>query len=433
MISGFLKKPTYDITFDIVLFIFFLTGFGLLRQINGSYYMLAVLGIYALAQKKVRFHNLDKRTWRYIYFVLFLVALITISIYFYHPEVFFRYRYAVYRDLILLPLLFTAFYAADINFERALKIIVTAGLVTVIPVTIIFIEHTQRYELWLDPINRGNLGMLAGVICLTAAIYFNDTKWKIISIVGFLSGTMLSIQTGTRGGWFALIIVIITLLYQQYKSNKAAIKYILAACALLMLIIFIFWDILPLAPRIERTINSFQQYIDGDTKNTSLGIRLEMWRASWFALLDKPIFGWGWNNTGIYMAHFRELGLVDPIALPASRHLGHPHNQYFLFLGELGLLGFISFMTMIIFPLQHWIRGLFQANKLGDTNKAYQYLLPIVTYEAVLEFCLFDDALSQRSFMLLLIIITTLAFTLESKQSLKKPINDTEANSEQLP
>ena len=405
-------KPSYNMLFGIAAFLFFLAVFSLDKGVVGTYYLLAIFGIYALTTKKQRKENIPKEAWRYFYITLALVFLITLSAALYHPDSLVRWRYAVYRDLILLPLVFIAFSAANIKFETLYKIIVTASLITLLWVVMILIESPQRWHGWLwQPINRGNIGMLAGMLCLAATIFFHDLRWKLVAGIGFLSGVFLSILSGSRGGWLAFFLVILTLLYQISRTHKAAIKYTMAGLVAVIVISVIFWDNLPISQRIEQTVNSLQAYLAGGNKHTSIGVRFEMWRASWHAFLENPLFGWGWNNYAQYAAKFKELGIVD---LPA-KEIGHPHSQYFLFLGEMGLLGILSFVTFLLYPVQHFIRKISQFNARADGHSAIICILPIIAFETIIEFCLSDDTLSQRHFMLILTVLTVWTMILIKK------------------
>lgn len=409
-----LKFPSYDVVFNSILFILFLFAFTLNKQIVGIYYLLAILGIYAVKKSNFQLKDFPREIVYYFAIIFLLILVITISILMHDKSMLFKWRYAVYRDLLLLPLIFTSFYASNLNFHTLLKLLVTASLATCFWDVMILIEHPARNSGWLsDVINRGNMGMLAGLICLLASIYFKNYLWRFISIIGCFGGILLSILSSARGGWLAFFIVTLTLIFQQFKTNKSSIKYILSTAFLMLLIIALSWDYLPLGHRIEQTLNSFNQYISGERLDTAIGARLEMWRASWLAFLEKPIFGWGWNNTESYFIYFLEKGLVDKRAF--FNIFGHPHSQYFLFLTELGLIGFISFMAMMLYPAQFFIRKLIRLNFLHDTNSSFLFLLPIIVYESLFIFCISDDTLSVRSHVLIMVIISTFCFSLSSK------------------
>jgi O-antigen ligase len=255
------------------------------------------------------------------------------------------------------------------------------------------------------------MGMLAGVICLTAMAFLTDNRWKLIAIVGFFSGVSLSILSGSRGGWLALFVVVCTLLYQLSKTNKAAVKVLLASFLVVAIVVFIEWKHLPIEKKLHQTLNSLHEYFSGENKATSLGARFEMWRASWYAFLDKPLFGWGWDRSDDYFKYFFNKGIIQ---LP-KLDFGHPHSQYFLFLGQMGLLGFIAFISMLIYPIQYFIRTITAFNKTANISGAFICLLPLAIHEAVMEFSLSDDSLSQRQFLLILTTMTLFCISLISR------------------
>ncbi|WP_455199579.1 O-antigen ligase family protein [Kaarinaea lacus] len=402
-----IKKPSYDTVFNIVLFLLFLTIFSLERKINSVYYLLVFVGIFAWWKKSVHFKDIPLQVRRYIYILLILVAVIIISASLYNPSELFKWRLSVYRDLILFPLVLIAFQASNIKVETFLKTVVLAGVImTGFWVAMILIDQPERKTSWLiDPSNRGNIGVSAAVICVLASAYFKDTKWKLVGALGTVTGIFLSILSHERGGWVALLVVSITLFFIFMRINKSAIKVFLPVFIIVCITIFIFWDDLPIAHRAGKAITSLQLYFSGENKATSAGIRLEMWRASWYAFVDKPLFGWGWNNTNILLAHYKDLGVIDEKAI--FKNFGHLHNQYGQFLAELGLIGFSIFMAAIIYPLIYLIKNFFKYYSNGDVDSATICLIPIILCEAILVCCLFDDTLSQRHFLYLLIIITS--------------------------
>jgi O-antigen ligase len=342
--------------------------FSLNKKVVHAYYLLALCGLFALVTKRVYKDYISREAWRYFFITLVLVVVITLSAALFHPDALIRWRYAVYRDLIFLPLLLVAFAASNLKLDTVFKLIVSASLITLLWVVMIAVKHPPRWQGWLwQPINRGNIGMLGGLLCITAVTYFNNKWWKLIAAIGFFSGVFLSILSGSRGGWVAIFVVFATLLYQAAKTNKNAVKYSLIGLSLMVVLCFVFWGSLPIESRIHQTVHSLQQYASGVNKHYSIGIRFEMWRASWLAFLDKPLFGWGWNNFDVYREHFWGLKMVD---IP-NRSFGHPHSQYFLFLGELGLIGSVAFFAFLIYPLQYFVRKIRQCNAERNLQGAY--------------------------------------------------------------
>lgn len=80
---------------------------------------------------------------------------------------------------------------------------------------------------------------------------------------------------------------------------------------------------------------------DEDSKITSIGARIDMWRLSVKSIGEHPLFGTG---TGSYPTVVRETihspGVLDVIGV-------HPHNQFLFFGVELGLIGMLGYIFYI--------------------------------------------------------------------------------------
>lgn len=405
---------SFDLLFNAALLVLLITIFTLHKNIIYPYYIIALMGLYAWIKRRYDKQSFTTELRFYAYAVITLFLLITLSAALYNSQSLFEWRYAAVRSLLLLPLVIFAFATANITFTTLLKMMIaTAALISLFWLAMVLIEGNNRGEGWLsNPINRGNMGMLAGVICLTAIMYFTDLRWKLIAATGFFSGVLLSILSETRGGWLVLFAVVITLFFHMLRTNKAAIKYLLLLLILIMASLYLLWDYLPLERRIEDATATLQAYMSGENKATSVGYRLEMWRATLYALSEKPWFGWGWNNFDIYFSKYVESGLISG----GDKQFGHPHSEYFLFLGELGIVGFLVFMTVLIYPLVYFVRKLRRFNLAADARGAQICLLAIIIHEAMMIFSLVDDNLSQWHFLLMLTVSTVALFSLLAKQ-----------------
>ncbi len=90
-----------------------------------------------------------------------------------------------------------------------------------------------------------------------------------------------------------------------------------------------------LLSRVHQTVWELYWYKTyGDPTGHTFTQRLELWRGSWVAFMEKPWLGWGTGD--IYIAvHFG----LEAIDSPMENYHMKPHNQYLLFLLTLGLVG----------------------------------------------------------------------------------------------
>lgn len=74
---------------------------------------------------------------------------------------------------------------------------------------------------------------------------------------------------------------------------------------------------------------------------TSIGARVYMWMNTWELIKQRPVMGWGLGSYGVkWCDQVPEKTWCDFAST-------HPHNQYFMFWVELGLLGLLSYLGMI--------------------------------------------------------------------------------------
>ena len=160
-----------------------------------------------------------------------------------------------------------------------------------------------------------------------------------------------------------------------------------------------FLEELPIQQRVDQVFVDINNYLDGNPYS-SVGYRFELWKASYYAFLEKPLFGWGWTNFNVAKEFVFNEGDIAPI-----RDFGHPHNQYFLFLVETGLVGLLSLLAFMLWPFFVAIRYIKQTKEFNNT--IYLAILVMVVTESILEFSLTDDTFSQKYFIFVFLIISS--------------------------
>jgi O-antigen ligase len=269
---------------------------------------------------------------------------------------------------------------------------------------LLIIEHPNRHEgLLTEPITRGNMGMLFGLLSYVSFFAMTNKAWQYLAIIGFMSGVGLSILSGSRGGWLALPFVLLTsyFLVIQYTQFK---RFFWIAVASIIVIVVALWSFLPIESRLFDMVRDIKAYMNGDTY-TSLGARFEAWRASVYAFLDKPIMGWGVNSFDHYVVHYNNIELTK------ATTLGNAHSDIFHFLGSLGILGIVSFSLITIIPFYYLFVHLRDDNI--NLEKRILVLLGFTLIETMLEFSLSYQTFSMRyTFQLYVIVMFIILISL---------------------
>jgi len=87
--------------------------------------------------------------------------------------------------------------------------------------------------------------------------------------------------------------------------------------------------------------------------NTSVGKRLEMWRAAWRLFLSHPVLGVG---IGAFQTKTDELVRSGQVATFVSSY-DHPHNDYMDALSSRGILGFAALLAILLIPIWRFLQA----------------------------------------------------------------------------
>lgn len=260
-------------------------------------------------------------------------------------EQLFRFEYENFRDLVFLYFITVLVIFYRFDAQTIFKLISLVSMYALIYVVLILVEEPVRgHGLLETPIARGNMGMLVGVMALVAFFGLKEVEWKVIALLGFISGVLLSFFSGSRGGWLTIVLVIFTLLIVFFRFDRRLFWLATAVFLSAVVLMTFFWSSLPLQPRIDAAINDIVLYFDGNPR-TSVGYRFEMWKAAWLGFLERPLWGWGFGSFDSVYTYYSEQGVVASGVL-----FGHPHNDYMLFLVEKGVIGFVVVLSVFLYP-----------------------------------------------------------------------------------
>ena len=205
----------------------------------------------------------------------------------------------------------------------------------------------------VHPIIFGDLALLMGAMSLAGIGWFKKHSIWLVSfpVFSFIAGMVASALSLSRGGWVALPFLVI--LFIWYSSNKTTLVTKIMSYSLLIVITGSLYFIpqTGVQKRLDTSISNFDRYFDDKIdkdweKYTSIGGRLEMWKAAWIIFLDNPVVGGGWGDYSEKAQKLVDKGVLNK---SAAKYY-HPHNQFFSALAKGGVIGFISILILFLFP-----------------------------------------------------------------------------------
>ena len=223
----------------------------------------------------------------------------------------------------------------------------------------------------LDQIHFGDFELILGIMSLFSIDWFGRDKFlfRALKILGFIAGLVTSIASGSRGGWLAMPIFIAFFFY--FKMPRVTLK---------ILMIRIFMGILCLTilislsttfnHRVTQLANDVATFDQGN-RDTSTGIRWQLYKAAVDVFLHHPVFGVGPEGFALEMEPMVKAGKITPVAAELGR--GEVHNDILSKAAGMGIFGLIAMLAIYLVPF----RLFWQATKSASNQVKSAGLLGI--------------------------------------------------------
>lgn len=310
-------------------------------------------GIYGLI-KKFKWHISQEDKWL-IYSYIFYFAVFVLS--FFVNDEKGRVLDNPSRAVLLIP---TLIFLLNMPLKLCALIYaiplgsMVAGLVALYDK---FILHSpMAYSPRTMHIQGGDIAMSLGLFSLAIGLYFwqkSQKKMTALCLFASFFGIVGSVLSTARGGWVALPIMLIVMLW-IYRHSLSK-KFFLGFVSLFTLALVGISQI-PNSRVMERfsLIQSDIANYENNEANTSLGLRFDMWKSAVLMIKEKPILGWGERGA----TEKRKQDVKEKVVMGNIGRYDHAHNQYLDDCSKRGLVGFLAFLGILIIPLYQFKRYL---------------------------------------------------------------------------
>ncbi len=204
-------------------------------------------------------------------------------------------------------------------------------------------------------------------------IHFSDTalmigflslfsiNWKrkdhplvlVLKFCGFMAGMYMSIQTGERGGWVAMPVLML-IGVAAYSKKNVLLKLGIAISVILASIWLSYLFLEMVHTRIYFIYSDIKYYVDG-YKDTSVGERFQLYIAAFHLFIEHPIFGIGPGQFAHAMPELLARGMLTPFGAQAG--ISEVHNEILHSCAETGLFGLLSILSVYLVPLFVFLRS----------------------------------------------------------------------------
>ena len=270
--------------------------------------------------------------------------------------------------------------------------------------------HTGRASGVTHPILFGDISLTMGIMSFCGLHYFHKQKSWISSlpIGGLAMGLLASFMSGARGSWIAIPALLLFLLWFLRTSIP---KQVFFGTITLVVALPLLVYIIPgtnMSARIDATFKEYNNYLDNPVEKNLMGnpvgIRLEMWQASWTIFKETPLLGKGWGN---YQSAAQKL-VKEGKRNQAITQYRHPHNQYLSSMVSSGIAGLTATLFLFFIPIFIFYR----VYNSGPTNKRPLAASGMVLVIAFAHFALtegvFERNITINFYSFYLVLITAL-------------------------
>lgn len=208
----------------------------------------------------------------------------------------------------------------------------------------------------LDLIHFGDFELMLGVM---SVFTFNWTGRdallvRSLKVLGLLAGTYASIASGSRGGWLALPVFFMIFIYFRY--GKISLKAIMAMLLMLVMTGFLAFSLSQkIHHRVDEVASDVAAFQHGNP-DTSMGVRIQLFRAAAEIAAKNPIFGVGPDEFAREMEPMKKSGKITAMAAELGK--GEVHNELLSKAAGLGLFGLIAILSIYLVPGRMFYRAM---------------------------------------------------------------------------
>lgn len=252
------------------------------------------------------------------------------------------------ENLIFLAL-FMQMKFSKIQIKKIISVGISASIIPIIPVMIQFLKiKSFAYRYGEDNPNTWALEAALWTVIFLYIVFFKNKKEYLPFYLLYVFTTILS---GSKGPILAMIIVNILMFVYKYKSQTKMLIIIFLSA------ILIGCGILKTNNRISYSINLIRKEKKIDSSSAT---RLVIYKEAIAQFKDKPINGFGFDgykynsikrnleNNNKKLTYIEKAGYSQQ----------HAHNNILNYLCTTGILGTLSYLSMLFFILKKLYKGL---------------------------------------------------------------------------
>lgn len=209
-------------------------------------------------------------------------------------------------------------------------------------------------NMFLHPIHFGDLALALGFLSLFSIhMVGRDNKFVVVlKLLGWLAGLYASVASGSRGGWLAIPVMLLAWLIIQNKERHL-VRLPVAFALIFLAAVGGYFFVGVIHERVDFIYTDLMAAWHGND-DTSLGIRLQLWKVALLLFQENPVFGVGSGGFAPMMTTLSQSGLITQLA--AHDGAGEVHNYILASMARLGIFGLLSALAIYLVPLALFLK-----------------------------------------------------------------------------
>lgn len=212
-----------------------------------------------------------------------------------------------------VPVLLNTFPLVDPSYPTVFKLHTTQSIVLCLGL----------YFSWALAMGEANPASKKKLLALAAV-------FTVLTVFNLLN------MTHARIGYVSLVLPLLVYLFMKFSWKGGLIALAIAAIVANVA----YFGSETVSSRVDKTYNEVVNWSPDKYENTDMGARLSWWHISLQIFREHPVVGAG---VGAYPSEF--LKHAQPMGVPPHNN---PHNQFFLLLTQIGLVGPLLFLAILI-------------------------------------------------------------------------------------
>ncbi|MGF6768778.1 O-antigen ligase [Paraburkholderia sp. GAS199] len=205
-------------------------------------------------------------------------------------------------------------------------------------------DASRLNNYYTNAIPFGDTALLLAFLAIFTLGWDGRRDWRVLSLklLALVAGGYASYLSGSRGGWLAIPVFVVLLgvqfhwFAQKKRLAVAALALVICGAALL--------STQRVTTRVEAATSDLVALRHGND-NTSTGLRLQLWQASWQLFVDHPLYGVGKGRLVTALGDMAKRGEAK-----AEIVNERAHSDFFSTIAETGAIGTVC-LVLLYFSL----------------------------------------------------------------------------------